>query len=159
MADMNCLNNEDELDSILDAESQIESLLDVDDSIDSDLGEVVEVSHKYTGVDNNNITVNVDNTNYTIEAILKPFEWLTYTTEDWQQTISYYKLVIPFATHKCQNAYVDSMLISSLADEGDQEDENGYENNIPTWKLLANDSIIIKSETPINCKVLIKGDR
>lgn len=159
MADMNCLNNEDQIDSILDDESQLDSLLSDDDTIESDLGEVIEVAHKYTGVDTDDIDITVDNVNYTISATLKPFEWLTYTTEDWQQTSSYYKLVIPFAIHKCLNAYVASMMIGSQADEDDQEDVAGFENNIPTWKLLPNDSIVIKADTPVNCKVLIKGDR
>lgn len=87
------------------------------------------------------------------------FKWLTYTTEDWVQTSSYYKLVIPYDTHKCLNAYVSTMLIESNADVGDEQDENGFENNIATWKLLSNDSIVIKSDEPIDCKILIKGEK
>lgn len=87
------------------------------------------------------------------------FKWLEYTTEDWVQTSSYYKLVIPYETHKCLNAYVSTMLIGSNADVGDKQDENGFENNIATWKLLSNDSIVIKSDEPIDCKILIKGEK
>lgn len=148
-----------ENDSILNSDAQIDSILDSDVQIDSDLESVTEVSHIYQGSDTNDISVNVDNTHYTISATLIPFDWLEYTSEDWQQTTSYYKLVIPFSTHKCLNAYVASMMIGSPADEGDQEDEAGFENNIPTWKLLPNDSIVIKSEEPLNCRVLIKGER
>ena len=130
-----------------------------DETLDANVDNVNVVSRTYTGIDTDDIDVTVDNENYTISATIKPFDWLEYTTEDWQQTISYYKLVIPFSTHKCLNAYVDSMLISSQADSGDENDAAGYENNIPTWKLLTNDSIVIKADTPVNCKVLIKGDR
>ena len=70
MADMNCLNNEDQLDSILDDESQLDSVLSDEDILESDLGELVEVSHKYTGIDTNDIDITVDNTNYTISAEL-----------------------------------------------------------------------------------------
>lgn len=161
MADENAtfLNPEAQIEGDLNPEVQIEGDLNPEAEITADLEGVIEVSHTYTGIDNNNITVNVDNTNYTIEATLVPFDWLTYETSDWVQTTSYYKLVIPFSTHKCLNAYVASMMIGSPADEDDQEDVAGFENNIPTWKLLPNDSIVIKSDEPINCKVLIKGDR
>lgn len=148
-----------ENDSILNSDAQIDSILDSDVQIDSDLESVTEVSHIYHGLDTNDISVNVNNETYTISATLIPFDWLEYDTADWVQTSSYYKLVIPFATHKCLNAYVASMMIGSPADEGDQEDEAGFENNIPTWKLLSNDSIVIKSEEPLDCRVLIKGER
>lgn len=86
------------------------------------------------------------------------FIWLDFEESDWVETSSYYKLVIPYSTHQCSNAYVGSMLIDSLADSGDEGDANGYENNIPTWKLLPNDSIVIKADEPVDCKILIKGE-
>lgn len=87
------------------------------------------------------------------------FKWLEYAVSDWVQTGSYYKLVIPYSVHGCLNAYVSTMLIESNADVGDEQDENGFENNIATWKLLSNDSIVIKSDEPIDCKILIKGEK
>ena len=87
------------------------------------------------------------------------FVWLEYTAQDWVETTSYYKLVIPYSAHKCLNACVSTMLIESGADAGDVQDENGYENNIATWKLLANDTIVIKSDEPLDCKILIEGER
>lgn len=86
-------------------------------------------------------------------------KWVEFSVSDWTQTGAYYKLVIPYDVHKCLNAYVSTMLIPSGADSGDSEDENGLENNIPTWKLLTNDSIVIKSDNPVDCKILIKGER
>ena len=161
MADENAifLNPEAQIEGEINAEAQIGGELNPEAEITADLEGVIEISHTYTGIDNENIDITVDNTHYTIEAQLKPFEWLTYTNEDWVETSSYYKLVIPFATHKCLNPYVAGMLIGSEADAGDEGDELGYENNIPTWKVLSNDSIVIKSDAPIECKVLIKGDR
>ena len=87
------------------------------------------------------------------------YKWLEYTESDWVQTSSYYKLVIPYATHKCVNAYVATMMIGSTADSGDVEDVNGLENNIATWKLLPNDTIVVKADEPVDCKILIKGEK
>ena len=153
------LDTEAQIESTLDSEVQIESTLSPDVQISSTLENVVEITHEYQGLSTNDIVVTVNNTNHTISATLVPFEWLEFEQADWVQTLSYYKLVIPYATHGCLNAYVDEMLINSPADSGDAEDEAGLENNIPTWKLLANDSIVIKSDEPVDCKILIKGER
>ena len=154
-----CLNNEAQIDGTINDTGQIDSALSMTRQINSDFGNLQQVAITYTGVSTNDINVIVDNTNKTISATLVPFDWLEYEVADWVQTSSYYKLSIPYATHGCQNAYVDSMLISSPADSGDNEDEAGLENNIPTWKLLANDTIVVKSDSPVDCKILIKGER
>lgn len=154
-----CMNNEAQIDGAINDTGQINSALSMARQIDSDFGGLRQVMVAYTGVDTASISVNVDNTNKTISAELIPYDWLQFEQSDWVETNSYYKLVIPFATHNCQNAYVDSMLIESLADSGDAEDEAGYENNVPTWKLLPNDSIVIKADEPVDCKILIKGER
>lgn len=154
-----CLNNEAQIDGTINDTGQIDSALSMTRQINSDFGDLRQIAITYTGLSTNDINVIVDNTNKTISATLVPFDWLEYEVADWVQTSSYYKLVIPYATHGCLNAYVDSMLIASPADSGDAEDEAGLENNIPTWKLLANDSIVIKSDEPVDCKILIKGDR
>ena len=154
-----CLNNEAQIDGTINDTGQIDSALSMTRQIKSDFGGLRQVMVAYRGIYTANISVTVDNTNKTISADLIPFDWLEFEQNDWVQTSSYYKIVIPYATHKCLNAYVDSMLISSPADSGDAEDEAGYENNIPTWKLLANDSIVVKSDEPVDCKILIKGDR
>ncbi len=153
------MNNEAQIDGTINDTGQIDSALSMAKQINSDFGSLRQVAIVYTGESTNDINVIVDNTNKTIRATLVPFDWLEYQVSDWVQTSSYYKLVIPYATHKCLNAYVEEMLINSPADSGDAEDEAGYENNIPAWKLLANDSIVIKSDTPVECKILIKGDR
>ena len=154
-----CLNNEAQIDGTINDTGQIDSALSMRRQIDSDFSGLRQVLVAYNGGDTGSISVDVDNTTKTITATLIPFDWLEFEQNDWVQVASYYRLIIPYATHGCLNAYVDSMLISSPADSGDPEDEAGYENNIPTWKLLANDSIMIKSEEPVDCKILIKGDR
>lgn len=154
------MNNEAQIDGTINDTGQIDSALSMTRQIESDFGNLQQVSIVYTGESTNDINVIVDNTNKTISATLVPFEWLEYEVNDWVQTSSYYKLVIPYATHKCMNAYVDELLISSPADSGDVEDQAGLENNFrTTYKRLANDSIVIKSDDPIDCKILIKGDR
>lgn len=88
-----------------------------------------------------------------------PYPWREYNSADWVQTPGYYKLVIPISTHQCANPYLAEMLVERTADSQDATDTAGYESVIPAWKKLSNDSIIIKSDTPIKCKILIKGDR
>ncbi len=88
-----------------------------------------------------------------------PYPWREYNSTDWVQTPNYYKLVIPINTHQCANPYLAEMLILKDADSQDSADIAGYENVIAAWKRLSNDSIIIKSDQPIACKILIKGDR
>lgn len=70
MADMNCLNNEDELVSQLDSQSQIDSELDSEAEIAGDIENVVEISKLYTGVATEDVVVSVDNTKNTISAEL-----------------------------------------------------------------------------------------
>lgn len=155
-----CLNNEAQIDGTINDTGQIDSALSMERQITSDFGGLRQVSASYTGEDTATIRVNIDNTNKTISADAIPFEWLEFVESDWVETSSYYKLVIPYATHKCLNAYVAEMLLNSPADSGDDEDQAGLENNFrTTYKRLPNDSIVIKSDDPIDCKILIKGDR
>lgn len=154
-----CLNNEAQIDGTINDTGQINSALSMTRQINSDFSGLRQVLVAYNGGDTASVSVSVDNSTKTISATLVPFDWLEFEQNDWVQTASYYKLVIPYATHGCLNAYVDSMLIASPADSSDAEDDAGYENNIPTWKLLANDSIVVKSDSPVDCKILIKGDR
>lgn len=64
---MDCLNNEYEMD----ADCQIDSDLEPEAEIDSELSFVTEVSRNYTGVDTDDIKMDVDNENYTISATLQ----------------------------------------------------------------------------------------
>lgn len=113
----------------------------------------------YRGKTTKDISVLVDNDNCIISATLVPFEYLYYKESDWVKTPAYYKLVIPYSVHKCLNARLADMGLKRPADENDPTDKMGYENNMPEWKLLSNDSIVIKSDDPVDCRVLIKGDR
>lgn len=81
------------------------------------------------------------------------FEWITFETSDWEAVSGGYRLVIPFNKHKCVEPFVDSMVIT------ENDSEIKYQPNLATWSVLSNDSIVITSDEPINCKVLIKGDR
>ncbi len=134
------------LDNEIVIDSDNESVI-VDDGIAQDV--IVEDSTSSDTVDAGNVLV-INRTAFT---------WLEYVIADWEQTSSYYKLAIPFSVHKCKNAYMSTMLVGSEADSGDEDDLLGFENNIATWKLLPNDSIIIKSDDPVDCKILIKGER
>ena len=154
-----CLNNEAQIDGTISDTGQIDSALSMTRQIDSDFGNLQQVSVAYTGESTNDINVIVDNTNKTISATLVPFDWLEYTVSDWVQTSSYYKLVIPYSEHLCQEAHLSTMLIGSDADAGDDGDAYGFENNIATWKRLPNDTIVIKADNPVDCKVLIEGEK
>ena len=70
MAD-NDLINVEEIESNLSSDVQVDSDLVTDSALSSQMDAVVEVSRIYTGVENEDIEVVVDNTDYTIEAILK----------------------------------------------------------------------------------------
>lgn len=94
--------------------------------------------------------VNIDSGERDIFYIKEKFDWLVFAVSDWQLVNDSYRLVIPYQVHGCLNPFVDCMLIA----QGDE-----HENNIPTWKVTSADSIVITSDNPINCKVLIKGDK
>lgn len=66
-----CLNNEDELASVLADDSHIDSDLGYESEIVSDVGSVVEVWHPYQGVATDDIIVSVDNDKYEISATLQ----------------------------------------------------------------------------------------
>ena len=70
MADMNCLNNEDELVSQLDSQSQIDSELDSVAELSGDMQNVVEITPKLNGLTTEDIIVRVDNDEKTISAEL-----------------------------------------------------------------------------------------
>ena len=72
MADNNTefLNPEAQIDSSIDTEAQIDSELNPSAELESELENVIEISHEYAGVDTEDIDVTVDNTNYTISAVL-----------------------------------------------------------------------------------------
>ena len=70
MADMNCLNNEDELVSQLDSQSQIDSELDSVAELSGDMQNVVEITPKLNGLTTEDIIVRVDNDKKTISAEL-----------------------------------------------------------------------------------------
>lgn len=70
MADMNCLNNEDELVSQLDSQSQIDSELDSVAELSGNMENVVEITPKLNGLTTEDIIVRVDNEEKTISAEL-----------------------------------------------------------------------------------------
>lgn len=72
MADMNCLNNEDELVSQLDSESQIDSELDSEAELAGVMENVVEVSPRFEGLETEDIIVTVDNVARQISADFQP---------------------------------------------------------------------------------------
>ena len=88
MADMNCLNNEDELVSQLDSQSQIDSELDSVAELSGDMENVVEVAPNFTGLATEDIVVSVDNNNKTISAELTDTALSNYVTLDTDQKIT-----------------------------------------------------------------------
>jgi hypothetical protein len=66
-----CLNNEDELESVLSFDGQITSDLGADDQLSSNIENVVEVSKTYTGAATDDIIVNVDNSKNEISATMQ----------------------------------------------------------------------------------------
>lgn len=82
--------------------------------------------------------------------VKEKFDWLTFADTDWEQSGDEFRLIIPYSTHKCGNPFIDSMLILKSEE---------FHNNIPTWKVTSADSIVITAFEPVDCKVLIKGDR
>ena len=79
-------------------------------------------------------------------------DWLEYDLEDWEQlSVSSYRLTIPKSEHKFNNPFIVEMLLI---------DEDGCENNLrPTYRVSANDSVVIFSDTPVNCKIKIGGEQ
>lgn len=75
-----CLNNEDQLTSILDSASQINSNLENESHIDTQFENVVIVSTIYSGVENEDIKVTVDNNKSTISAELQQ-QWFNSASE------------------------------------------------------------------------------
>ena len=148
---MSDLEHIDEIDSILSDVESIESDTDTDSQLDSSLENVVEIAKVYTGKETNTTKTTVDNVNNKISVDVKPFTWLEFSTEDWVKVASYYTLTIKFAEHKMANSYIAEMMIKG---------ENDYECILkPAYKLLANDDIYIRSDKPVDCKILIEGDR
>lgn len=78
-------------------------------------------------------------------------KWLSYTTSDWVADGEYYKIEIPYATHGFLNAYVEAVKIINSED-------NSEENALFAYKLLANDTMVVRADAVVNCKILIKGD-
>lgn len=78
-------------------------------------------------------------------------KWFDFEIEDWIQLGNIYKIEIPFTDIMLENPYVDSMLIL-------ENESTEFENSIPTWKRLANDNLVVSGDTPVRCKILIKGD-
>lgn len=66
-----CLQNEDELQSLLDDESHIYSDVEDEKQIESGFENVVEVSRAYKGLETEDIKIEVDNAEYTISATLQ----------------------------------------------------------------------------------------
>lgn len=68
-----CLSQEAQLDSELRNVSHIDSLFATPSEIESDMERVIEVSARYTGLETEDIKVNVDNANLTISAVKKTY--------------------------------------------------------------------------------------
>ena len=130
MADTNGCN-------CLEQESQIDSELSNVSQLDSTFDEPMQMTSTMENV---------------IEVKVTPhFSWLEFQEEDWQADGEDYTISIPFSTHKCLNAYVAEMQLIN--------EDGSKENPFKSYKLLANDTMVIKSDKRIHCKVLIKGDR
>lgn len=77
---------------------------------------------------------------------------LDFEENDWERlSVDSYRLTIPKATHKFNSPYICEMFLI---------DEEGAENNLrPTYRVSANDNIIIFSNIPIDCKIKIGGEK
>ena len=75
MSDENAtfLNPEAQIDGELNPEVQITGSLNPEAEITADLESVIEVSHTYRGLETDDITVTVDNVNYTISAVINNY--------------------------------------------------------------------------------------
>lgn len=88
------------------------------------------------------------------KALLRlKFDWIVVSVDDWQNLGDRFRLVVPFSVHRCANPYLDNMVIEGT------DNIDSFENNIPTWIVLADDSIVITSDSAVNGKILIKGDK
>lgn len=153
MPDITSLSNEDELQSELASDESIQSDLASDFTVESNMDEVVEVSVTYNGVNTDDVLMNVDNEKRQISATLTNPSWLEFNDGDWEEyKLKQNRLIITRDVHKYLNPFIDNMLIFN-------EETQEYENNIPAYKVTANDSIVIMGDEPRKCKVLIKGDR
>lgn len=148
---MSDLEHIEEIDSILSDIESIESDTDVSEQIDSTLDGLVEVAKVYTGKDTNTAKTTVDNVNNKISVDIKPFKWIECYKDEWIKENGFYSYTIPFSVHKMANSYISEFML---------RDGDNFECVLkPTYKLLANDDIYIRSDIPIEFKVLIKGDR
>lgn len=93
--------------------------------------------------------INIQTNGKDIIYIKEKFNWLDYKVVDWVASGDEFLLTIPKSIHKCDNPFLDSMLIK----EGEI-----LESNIAVWSINSNGDIIIRSYDAIDCKVLIKGD-
>ena len=76
----------------------------------------------------------------------------SYETTDWEQlSANSYRLIVSRETHQFNAPYIAEMFIV---------DEDGAENNLrPTYRVSANDSIVIFSDKPIDCNIKIGGQK
>ena len=78
---------------------------------------------------------------------------IEFDTTDWERYgEGKYRLIIPRSIHKSNNPYLASMLIYN-------ETDSDWDNNINIYKRLVNDSIVIFSDAPVKCKIVIKGEK
>lgn len=70
---MECPNNVYYFDSDIGFEEHISSNIENENNLDSNVDALVEVSVRYSGIDGDDITVEVDNTNKTISAKFKTY--------------------------------------------------------------------------------------
>ena len=78
-------------------------------------------------------------------------DWLEYELTDWEQlSVNSYRLTIPKTEHKFNNPFIVEMLLI---------DENGAEDNLrPTYRVSANDSVVVFSDKAVVCKIKIGGE-
>ena len=79
--------------------------------------------------------------------------WLEFGTSNWEQlSQDSYRLTIPRVAHSYNKPYIAEMQLVVNGGE--------YENNLrPTYRVSSNNSIIIYSDTAIDCRIKIGGER
>ena len=78
--------------------------------------------------------------------------WFEFGVADWEEiATNSYRLVVSRETHAFNSPFIAEMLLI---------DEDGAENNLrPTYRVSANDSVVIFSDEAVNCKIKIGGEK
>ena len=94
----------------------------------------------------------VDEANTSIETATEKYYSAEFLESDWEKVGNIVRINIPFSSHKITNPYIETMEIWN-------SEEGCWENNIPTWQVTPTDTIRIKADNAVKCKIIIKGDK